>query len=404
MRIVIVGGGAVGACCAYFLAQRCAAANGQGDDEIVVVEQSNDIANGASGKAGGFLAEGWCDSNESKELARKGFELHKELAQLLGPDVIEYREVQAVSAEANGFLCDKSSAATAAAGASSEGVLNGCEWLDQPGVVKDSIQVIDTPGETAQVHPEKFTKAMLEAAQKTGKVKLRLNTRVTGVVLSQSEDSKDQRTVRAVVFQDGETLEADHVILAMGPWTNNAFEWLESQGVPKPNDWSVESAKYQSILMQPSSEVPATAVFLSYQNAKRGKQEEPEIYPRPSGVVYMCGMRSFEDLPSDPSLVEPVAEECDKLFSIAQTISSNLTSANVIHTQACYLPMTHRKCPSNGKLEFYPHPIIGSLLPNLFVASGSNYWGILTSPAVGLAMCGLVLDQRSCINLTSFAP
>ena len=51
MRIVICGGGVISACTAYFLKRRGV--------EVIVVERT-EVANAASGKAGGFLALDWC--------------------------------------------------------------------------------------------------------------------------------------------------------------------------------------------------------------------------------------------------------------------------------------------------------------------------------------------------------
>ena len=42
------------------------------------------VANAASGKSGGFLARDWCDGTPVEALARRGFDLHAELAASLG--------------------------------------------------------------------------------------------------------------------------------------------------------------------------------------------------------------------------------------------------------------------------------------------------------------------------------
>jgi hypothetical protein len=46
---------------------------------VTVVERT-DVACAASGKAGGFLARDWCDGAPLGRLARRGFELHADLA------------------------------------------------------------------------------------------------------------------------------------------------------------------------------------------------------------------------------------------------------------------------------------------------------------------------------------
>jgi glycine/D-amino acid oxidase-like deaminating enzyme len=69
---------------------------------------------------------------------------------------------------------------------------------------------------TAQVHPGTFAEAMMRAAQTHG-AELRLG-RVSGVV---------RRGARVVgVEVDGEAIEGDAVVIAMGPWSILAAAWL----------------------------------------------------------------------------------------------------------------------------------------------------------------------------------
>jgi glycine/D-amino acid oxidase-like deaminating enzyme len=62
MRVVICGGGVIGACTAYFLSRR--------GIEVTVVERT-EVADAASGKAGGFLALDWCTGSPLDALARR---------------------------------------------------------------------------------------------------------------------------------------------------------------------------------------------------------------------------------------------------------------------------------------------------------------------------------------------
>src|SRR5215472_10543937 len=77
MRVVICGGGVIGACAAYFLSRRGV--------EVIVVERT-EVANAASGKAGGFLALDWCAGTPLDALARRSFALHAALAGELAGD------------------------------------------------------------------------------------------------------------------------------------------------------------------------------------------------------------------------------------------------------------------------------------------------------------------------------
>src|SRR6202140_1515680 len=77
MHVLICGGGVIGAATAYFLSCRGARAT--------VIERTG-LACAASGKAGGFLAQAWCDRAPLQALARRSFALHAELAQRVGGD------------------------------------------------------------------------------------------------------------------------------------------------------------------------------------------------------------------------------------------------------------------------------------------------------------------------------
>ena len=90
MQIVICGGGIIGSSIAYYLAKK-----GQ---SCTIVERC-DVACAASGKAGGFLARDWCDSNAVGPLARCSFDLHMELARAF-PDC-GYRRMDTLSIEVN---------------------------------------------------------------------------------------------------------------------------------------------------------------------------------------------------------------------------------------------------------------------------------------------------------------
>src|ERR1700749_2342554 len=77
MRVVVCGGGVIGACTALFLSRRGV--------EVTVVERA-EVAAAGSGKAGGFLAPGWCACTPVDALARRSFDLHAALVHELAGD------------------------------------------------------------------------------------------------------------------------------------------------------------------------------------------------------------------------------------------------------------------------------------------------------------------------------
>src|SRR5262245_40817542 len=139
-HVVVCGAGVVGAAVAYFLSQRGL--------DVTVVERSG-VACAASGKSGGFLALDWCDGTPLGPLARASFALHAELPRHLGTDY-GYRRLDTfmVAAQERGNVAGGHRVTAPA-------------WIDAAGVVTAEL---GSPETTAQVHPARFTAALLQAS------------------------------------------------------------------------------------------------------------------------------------------------------------------------------------------------------------------------------------------------
>jgi len=351
-HVVVCGAGVMGAAVTYFLARRGVA--------VTVVERSG-VACAASGKSGGFLALDWCDGSRLGPLARKSFALHAELARELGADY-SYRRMDT-------FML----AAREHGGVAGGHRVPAPPWLDGAGVATATLGSTDT---TAQVNPAGFTAALLEAAQARGSV-LRIGV-VEGVV----------RRDGAVggVSVDGETLPADAVVLAMGPWTGRAAAWL-----PLPR---IHGLKGYSVTLA-GVDVPAHALFLDYRTADGGRLE-PEIFPRPHGEVYVCGMADPAPLPDSPEAVEVREEPCAALARAAGRVSTALAKARIARRQACYRPVTDDGLPLIGRIS----GVVGA-----YVATGHGPWGMLNAPGTGLALAELISEgTASSVDLRPFDP
>jgi glycine/D-amino acid oxidase-like deaminating enzyme len=190
VETIICGGGIVGACIAYNLTLR-------GVKPVLIERVSPGAA--ASGKAGGFLARGWGDG-PTEQLHTKSFDLHEQLAKQLG--IKSYRKIQTLQVQAG----LKSGAIQAS-------------WLDG----KCSSEMMDS--ETAQVTPLEFTEAVLDAALANGAT-YRKGT-VEGIELDESACAGKQPVKRVVgVRVDGAVIPCKRVVIAMGPWSVLAEEWL----------------------------------------------------------------------------------------------------------------------------------------------------------------------------------
>ena len=141
--------------------------------------------------------------------------------------------------------------------------------------------------------------------------------------------------------------------------------------------------------------VPAHALFVDYRMAD-GRRIEPEIFPRPGGEVYVCGMADPAPLPDSPDAVEVSEEACAVLARAAGRVSTRLAAARVTRRQACYRPVTDDGLPLIG-------PVPG--VADVFVATGHGPWGMLNAPATGQALAELIVEgAASSVDLRPFDP
>jgi glycine/D-amino acid oxidase-like deaminating enzyme len=354
-RVVICGAGIIGTAIAYHLALRGVAAT--------VIERTG-VACAASGKAGGFLARDWCDGSPLGPLARTSYQMHADLSRALGQDC-GYREMNTFGVSADGR------AGRAAAQGS-----NGPRWLDGKGAVYTQLGSSEN---TAQVHPRLFTEALMHEACKRGA------TLVSGCVqgLDIGETPARVRAVRV----DGAWVPADAVVVAMGPWSDLACRWL-----PLP---PVDGLKGFSVTLKPASPLPAEALFVDYVDDD-GAHSSPEVFPRPDGEVYLCGLSDDLPLPEDPSRVSVDTHATATLQRAAGALSSRLAGAPVLSENACYRPVCADALPLMGRVPG---------VSGAFIATGHNCWGILNAPASGAAMAELITrGESSCVDLRAFSP
>ncbi|GAB4820859.1 hypothetical protein N2152v2_007905 [Parachlorella kessleri] len=356
-RVYVCGGGVIGASVAYYLAQRGV--------KPVILEATSPACS-ASGKAGGFLALDWCDSSPVGPLARNSFQLHAELAETLGIDC-GYRRVKTHSLSVRPGAGKRASRTATALP----------DWVDQENVAQAT--VIGNEESTAQVHPELFTKALIHKVQEAGG-ELRLarfvgletgSGKVTGVRIV------DQGTLEETL------LPADVVVLAMGAWSRHARAVL-------PQLPDVSGMKVHSIVLADSQgATTADALFLAYRGPG-GKSLEPEVYPRPNGQVYVCGVAEEDAVvPSSAADVTPREDAIDAL-------QGELGKAELLQQQACFLPCTDDGLPILGRVPG---------VEGAFIATGHSCWGILNAPATGLAMAELILDgECSSLDISAFDP
>lgn len=431
--ITIIGGGIIGCCTAYFLTRHpsyspathritlleaaSTSRGGRTEDSIADpgtladparVQKLNPahdgIAGGSSGKAGGLLAKWAFPSN----IVPLSFRLHDELAREHdGAARWGYRRCYASQVECKARMPagveGKDSVGAGQDVGSTEGVTRGLhkdhrktisklkklgapedlDWVD----TEHSLVGYDgmgTPDDTAQVHPELFTRSMAQLAEEKG-VKIITGARVTGI----TKGSNGQ--VESVTYtKDGqdEQLPTTDCIVAAGPWTPRLLP-----SVP------VTSFRAHSIVIKTPKTVSPYALFTSIAlpagfpsptqgiPLKRGQTIEPEIYPRPDGTVYAAGAAGIDldvPLPLTTAEVEVDRASCDEIAVQAGAISDELgRDGDVVSRQACYLPQ-------GG-------PFIGPVPGHkgVIVAAGHTCWGIQNAPGTGKLVSELVFDGKA---------
>jgi glycine/D-amino acid oxidase-like deaminating enzyme len=322
------------------------------------VIESTALACAASGKSGGFLARDWCDGTPLAPLAQRSFALHAELNEKLAADW-GYRRLDTYGGY-TGFPARRSAYSLA--------------WLSSEVTVGQALGSCDN---TAQVHPRQFTKAMMRAARAQG-AELLIG-RVTAI-------AQHHGRATGVVVADV-MIEADAVVIAMGPWSI-----LAASSLPLP---VVYGLKGHSLVFDTGNAVPGEALFIEYREPA-GAELTPEIFPRADGTTYVCAISSETPLPIDPAQVAPDPGAIERLEAICASLSPLLSSTKIRARQACYRPIT-----ADGL------PLIG-LVPGVagaYVATGHSVWGILNAPATGEAMAELIVDGAAHkVDLRPFDP
>jgi glycine/D-amino acid oxidase-like deaminating enzyme len=204
---------------------------------------------------------------------------------------------------------------------------------------------------------------------------------VTGVV--RSADNSATRGVEV----DGRSIEADAVVVAMGPWSVLAASWTE---LP-----AVYGQQSPSIVYDTGTDVPPEALFLDY-HEEDGSVVTVEMFPRADGSTHVTAFSDNASLPLDPANVAPRAGAIGRLQAICERLSPAFRADRIIARQACFRPLTEDGLPLIGKL---------SQLDRAYIATGHNVWGILNAPATGEALAELIAEGVSrTTDLTPFDP
>jgi len=355
--VLICGGGVIGAATAYFLSKRGAR---------VTILEARDVARGASGYSGGLLSAAKPEhlATPLGPLIEAAYAMHGPLADELAAQGFDYRfgwspspTVAQTDAEANALR----------AGVDGDARFR---WLDAA-EVRDVSPLADRPlvggvlgPLTGQLDSYAYTRALVDAARRAGAT-LRIG-RAVGL-------ERVAGRAAGVRLVGGETVTADAVVVAMGPWSAEAASWL---GVEVP----VSPLKGEILRLRPDADWPAAGFT---------NPAGDYVMVKNSGLVFTGTTEEragFDD--------RPTRAAHDQIRAFGRAYSATLSAMPVAQHTACLRPLSADDLP-----------IIGAVpgLPGAFVATGHGRKGVLLSPITGCAVAELVLDgAAACVDLTPF--
>jgi len=129
-----------------------------------------------------------------------------------------------------------------------------------------------------------------------------------------------------------------------------------------------------------------------------------EVYPRPDGTIYICGIGGSDYISKDELKTGAFREVCDAKQSRVEAASGAFQEMSSLYSkigeldrvQACMRPCPPDALPYMGRIPGFE---------GAFINAGHNCWGIAWAPACGKAMAELVLEgDCTSINLKPFDP
>ena len=360
--VVIVGGGLAGIATAYYLGKR--------GIKSVVVERDA-VGSHASGFAYGGLGalDGVDVHGPTHTVALEGMRLHRELAATLPEETginTEFRERPSLSLC---FTDEEVEAAKADLPSRRQQKGYAVSWIDPEGlgsvesrVSPEALGALYVQG-TADLEPYRLILAMTQAAESLGATVR--HGAVTGL-------KRSGERVTAVVLDSGE-ISCDSVVLAMGPWSADASDWL---GIPI----DVRPLKGQILrLRAPGAPYRCSINWHgSYATTK------------PDGLVWAG--TTEEEAGFDET---PTTDARDRIMTDLLKMVPALADAQLVHQTACLRPLSSDRLLVLGKAPGWE---------GVYLATGAGRSGIILGPAMGRITADLVTTGATDIPIEAFDP
>jgi len=360
--VVIVGGGLAGIASAYYLGKRGIA--------TVIVERDS-IGSHASGFAYGGLSalDGIGVHGPTHSFARESMRLHRELADALPAETginVDFRDLPSLSLC---FTDEEAAAGKASLEMRQEQDKYATSWMDsvelasmEPRVSTEALGAVYVQG-TADLEPYRLALALAQAAERLGATirhgtargLRRKGDKVTGVVLG-----------------DGE-IDCDAVVLAMGPWSGLATEWL---GVPI----DVRPLKGQIIRLRAPGPPYVSSIGWNGNYATT----------KPDGLVWAG--TTEEEVGFDEN---PTSQAREEIMAALLKMVPGLGDAQLVRQTACLRPVATDKLLVLGEVPGWE---------GVYLATGGGRGGILLGPAMGRTIADLVATGVTDMPIDDFDP
>jgi glycine oxidase len=359
-QVAIIGGGAMGCAVAYYLAKA-------GIRSTII--ESEGIATQASGYNAGGLnpLQGAGIPGTLSNIAAATFKMHSDLAQRLedessieyhhktiafvtvafdDSDIPEMQNTHDIFEAADGF---------------------NAHWLDaaelrqlEPRLNPEAQRGMYAYG-NAILSGYEFTLALASAAERMG-AEIRQG-RAVGL------QTKGDRVIK-VTLEDGE-LACDAVVIASGPWSAQAGEWL---GVNIP----VEPYKGEILRLQLDGAMPP------YDFSGGGAN----LHIRADGLLWAGATEERKGFDRQPS---EYARRT--LMKGATKLMPSLKNAKIAKHTACLRPLTPDWLPIVGATPGWD---------NAYLATGAGKKGILLAPAIGSAVADIITNGHTAAPIAEF--
>ena len=360
--VVIVGAGVVGAAAAYYLAKAGAK---------VTILDKDPIGEHASGLALGGLGplSGAGIPDPIGGLCMESWRLHLELSQELPEESGQDYEFQTGTSVAVAFNEEQANTLKEQIPwqASQDGFK--VEWVEKEDVLAIEPRLVDTvvggvvKEPSGMLNTYKFNNALVAGALRYGAT-LTME-KVVGLQF-------DHGRVSGVYLEEGGVVHCDRVIIAMGPWSNDASAWL---------DFTLPISPLKGQIIRLRSEGPPIP-HINWNGSY--------VVSKPDGLVWVGTTEEkagFDDTPS-------AAGRQTIVRSVAGVLP-HLARADIVKQTACLRPVSPDGLPVLGRIP---------AKSGVIVASGAGRKGILMGPAMGKAAADLTLKGTSTLDLFALSP